>query len=569
MSSFGVKNDPLSNLPKRALVISEKNFFFRQTLQNASFSGGETFGYAVDTEEKDKLATTLLCVMVKCLFTGERFLVRLLPCHALKADFLFKVLCNTIIGIHGSGGNVVGVICDNNRVNQRCYGMFTPKSTDTKWIVESPAISSKNLFLIYDPVHLLKNIRNNWMTEMTKTLSFQHPVPEKGKVFACWGHLQEFYKREADTTLTHMSKLTQAALTPSNLEKQKVSLVLQVFCDATSSALKTSSNSTDSWKNTAEFIDIVVQLWKVLNCKNKFQATRFKDPDRAVVDLGENNRAREVLSMWADLAEDMTVEKGAGCREHKLTSDTGQALRWTCKCLLDLSHELLTTQESHKHDFVPLGFFQQDDLEKHFGHFRMSAGCNYYISVADVLNTHNKDKAQLMLRHCTELDNEIGLHMCSLCNKDVTVEEAAAIDSFPSFIDAIDKDEKMSLFNIGGYIAAKHSRLKGNKADPAFEDVRDFVATLDRDGLAYPNPEFFSLILYAFLFFTKTNERLCRNRFVKVVQTFPVLFHLELNVEKAALMRLSNIFMKRFAEINAGTRKGQKRKIEKLSSCSR
>ena len=115
---------------------------------------------------------------------------------------------------------------------------------------------------------------------------------------------------------------------------------------------------------------------------------------------------------------------------------------------------------------------------------------------------------------------------------------------------------------------AKHTSLKGDKCDPAFEDVRDFVATLDRDGLAYPNPEFFSLILYAFLFFTKTNERLCRNRFVKIVQTFPAILHLDVVVEKAALVRLSNIFMKRFAEIHAATRNGQKRKFDKLSSCS-
>ena len=131
-----------------------------QSKYSVLFTGGEIFGYAVDTKEKDKLATTLLCIMVKCMFTGERFLVKLLPCHALKADFMYKVICDTIEQIERCGGNVRGIICDNNRVNQKCFNLFTPIG-EKRWIVHSPAVRGKELFLIYDPVHLIKNIRNN------------------------------------------------------------------------------------------------------------------------------------------------------------------------------------------------------------------------------------------------------------------------------------------------------------------------------------------------------------------------------------------------------------------------
>ena len=44
-----------------------------------TYSGSVIFGYAEDVQDRDRstLATTILAVMVKCLFTGKRFLATL------------------------------------------------------------------------------------------------------------------------------------------------------------------------------------------------------------------------------------------------------------------------------------------------------------------------------------------------------------------------------------------------------------------------------------------------------------------------------------------------------------
>jgi len=120
------------------------------------------FGYATDKPENErKLATTLLCVMVKCFFSGETFLLKLAPCHALNADYLFQCILETVRKIESCGARVWGVIADNNRVNQCCFSMFKKKSEEQPWIVDSPVDAERPFFLIYDPVHLIKNIRNN------------------------------------------------------------------------------------------------------------------------------------------------------------------------------------------------------------------------------------------------------------------------------------------------------------------------------------------------------------------------------------------------------------------------
>ena len=89
----------------------------------------------------------------------------------------------------------------------------------------SPWQTKDNVFLLYDFVHLMKNIRNNWITEPMKELKFF--VDEEEKV-AKWTDIENLYKLESQH-LAKMSKLSEVAVYPSPTERQKVSLCLKVF----------------------------------------------------------------------------------------------------------------------------------------------------------------------------------------------------------------------------------------------------------------------------------------------------------------------------------------------------
>ena len=56
------------------------------------------------------------------------------------------------------GGTVLALICDNNRTNQSLFNKI-PTVKDKPWRTPN------NMFLLYDYVHIIKNIRNNWLTE--------------------------------------------------------------------------------------------------------------------------------------------------------------------------------------------------------------------------------------------------------------------------------------------------------------------------------------------------------------------------------------------------------------------
>ena len=120
---------------------------------------------------------------------------KLLPCYSLTASFEFDSVDSVIKILTECGATVCTIINDNNKVNQYFFKLF-PKSDPSKpWIAYSVHNPDQKRFLLYDTVHLFKNLRNNWETERTQTLNFfvdEDPVP----VQARWQDLRDLYNHE-------------------------------------------------------------------------------------------------------------------------------------------------------------------------------------------------------------------------------------------------------------------------------------------------------------------------------------------------------------------------------------
>ena len=136
-----------------------------------------------------------------------------------------------------------------------------------------------------------------------------------------------------------------------------------------------------------------------IQSKSIYAQIQRRDPHRIPVTCDDQGEAALTsLELWASMSLDMRARPNIR-RHQQLTSDTGLAANHTLNGLAQMSKYVLNLPPTHHmhHQYVRLGFFQQDDLEHHFGHFRRSAGCNYYISVRDIMNTHNIDRTKLML----------------------------------------------------------------------------------------------------------------------------------------------------------------------------
>ena len=623
-------------------------------------TGGVFFGFAKDCP--DIPAKTILGIMVKCLFTKKKFLAKLIPCSNLESQFQYTAVKGVIDVLEQCDAKVLAVINDNNKVNT-CYFKKFPGYTAEKPYVCYPFENEKArpLFLLFDPVHLIKNIRNSFLTEKTKTLLYPsniltlssctppthpdsslcisthnppHPVEQdhtysfavKTDIVssaatepnslcitthnpphpvetnidssaasepiiwkkACWSDLRDLHKQDISRGFK-MSTLTEASISPSSIQKQKVSLALQVFNEKTVTALRTGEKATQSWSETSDFLEMVVNLWKLLNNKSRYSSFNKRDFYRSVVDSTPSGQAvLAYLQQWANVASLMThsgSQKKGEKRQKQLTHETGDALKETLNGLIELCKYLLSPASGpFQHQYVLLGFFQQDDLEHHFGHFRRAAGCNYYVSVRDVMLTHRIDRAKVMLAEDFELMDAkaVTSHQCEKCDQPLEQQDIDLLDNIAETEDICsflkcDEDELNVLVYAAGYVAFRHKELAGNGSDIP-SHLKKYVDDLNRGGLSYPKSAFLNYIFMAYAFLkncsTKT-ESFCRKRLIKLLSLFPSLFHLDINPTPRAQIRVANIFLnnrskqlKRQQKMSetSGKKSAKKRKLDKISS---
>ena len=74
------------------------------------------------------------------------------------------------------------------------------------------------LFLIYDYIHIFKNLRNNWITEALQLLSFHIDGRE---YLACWNEFVNLYEEDKKNPI-RLTKLTHTFIYPKPLQRRSL-----------------------------------------------------------------------------------------------------------------------------------------------------------------------------------------------------------------------------------------------------------------------------------------------------------------------------------------------------------
>ena len=292
---------------------------------------------------------------------------------------MYEQLQITEENIEKAGESVKAIISDGNRVNSACFQKYAT-------LPEKPWVTDAGVFLLYDFVQLLKNIRNLWLTEKSAELVFE----DKGVMRLLSGLLYKicklyYYEMESNVK---MSYLTEEAVAPKPIERQKVSTCLKVFSERTYHAIVNHSRLNSSKVDTAIFLQIVINWWKILNVKSRNRSVAKNDALCAEIRDPSDSSLGTILTFG-----DMMFNKAGaqGKRIKQLTKDTATAVRNTCYGLVELCKVLPKTT----HEYVLLGHFSTDSLEKDFSKFRQGSGGTYFISVQQVIEKLELNKLQL------------------------------------------------------------------------------------------------------------------------------------------------------------------------------
>lgn len=317
------------------------------------YRGGHLIGYAVD--KPNEPARTLLAIMLKPMFGSPAFVTRLIPINSLSPSLLTQQLKMVISCVIENGGNVIGMLSDNHPTNRSSYELFR-FDPQTPFLGKSDNQPGQIMYLLQDPVHLFKSIRNNWFTEKSRRLKV---VVDGIEYEGNWNDIIRLYEGEKSSALRR-TNLSYEAVYPSPIDRQKVTLMVQVFNEKTVAALR-----TDGSNATADFLHLLVKCWSILNIKDKFGHIKLLNPDRKPFYSDSDER----LTFLTSLASGFSLMAGGkGLKRHlSLTSETRNAVTSTLQGFASLIPYLL----SKDHSYVLPGQFQTDRLEAEFGMYRL------------------------------------------------------------------------------------------------------------------------------------------------------------------------------------------------------
>lgn len=117
--------------------------------------------------EDQSLAKTMFVFMVRGVFSSLKFPYLQLPCATVSGDLLFDPFWEAVYRLERMGLEVLCATADGASTNRRLMKMHKlhrKRGEITYKVVNPYAVRKRYLYFISDPPHLLKTIRNAWVS---------------------------------------------------------------------------------------------------------------------------------------------------------------------------------------------------------------------------------------------------------------------------------------------------------------------------------------------------------------------------------------------------------------------
>ncbi|KAJ4446704.1 hypothetical protein ANN_13401 [Periplaneta americana] len=517
-NNSGINSSQVSYLREKCKLLEEHEKIVTIMLDEIyvtpklSYKGGKIEGLAVNEGKELDIASTIQVFMISSPLSSNADVIALFPVKNLTSVSLYNMTCEVLNVLENCGYISLCLISDNNRVNKGMFQHMCGGSLKTS--VKNPANNERDLFLLFDSVHLLKCIRNNWLNTQSQIFHIPEIDHLLSVVPAGWitepssecptssisctyftkearfNDLIKLYESEQSSLIKEAPALTRKALYPSSFEKQNVSLALKVFNEKNIVALERKKAEICCSDGTINFIKLILRWWKVVNVKNPFKGKHLRDSDCDPIQGPEDPKVRflEQFLLFLKVWQSSAINGKLSNDTHTALAHTIESLIYMCKYIF---HEL-------KWKYVLLGKFQTDKLEGRFGQYRQMSGGNYNVSAEQVLESERKLKLCTVLRMKSASLGELSItpfvSACSDMNtRAVQTVPDSVLNKFDGALEhlhtvEIDRSTQEILICIGGYVA--HSVL--NSLGSNTEKCVSCVSTLStaRDLIIENNTKF-------------------------------------------------------------------------------
>ena len=311
--------------------------------------GLEDFGNGVRSK---KIATSALVLLIRSISGNWKQPIG----HALvngscPTDFLDGLIREAIEKLDAIGLRVLVVMSDMGS-NFHSLALRLGITPEKPWFTHN----NKVYFLMFDPPHLIKCIRNNLMKYIFKF----------GNLVASWKDIEVFYNKDKELSIRSAHKLTDKHIHPNNFQKMKVKYATQVLSHTVAASLCTYISLgvlPPSAMGTAELILKFDTLFDSVNSSKLYSPKKLKTP--ITVTSNHVNFFNEAITFISNLK----VFDGNTEVTGRIKCIKGWLI--TINAIISIWKHL---QQNHDFKFLFTRRLNTDPLENFFGTIRQQGG---------------------------------------------------------------------------------------------------------------------------------------------------------------------------------------------------
>jgi len=515
----GISHSTCEYLKKRISRLNSRqrivNLLFDEVYSSrrCEYSNGKFYGY----DSEDGTSKTVLCFMITGTASSYRDIVCMVPLSKIDSEVINKWWWLVVQTLTEIGFRIVSSISDGHSANRKFVSTHLGCSAAQNFVINPYAPAPHNkIFPIFDTIHIFKGLWTNFLNKA----EFECPPFLGQSVHPRFHHFQDLYTRELGSSFRYAHKLNHKVIYPKSIERTNVDLACRFFSESTRNALLHFADiDQDEWRESAEFVSIMLRYFNTINVKSVGLDDRKKDFTRSCVRRenmhDEDGPLQFLLDMlnWVEQWKLMSTKK-------KLSSETFFTLTHTLKGLVDLCHYLLETSNL---DYILLGKVNSDPIERRFGFYRQLAGANFFVSLKQFF----EGEKNIRLRSLVRFDKLSASELSSLCKDqsdvraDTILEDVTKLEALLQDPDSDDVHDFSSLSDLKSIVfccSGKISRnlLRTNKCEECkdliiqnkrvdfhFEEDSDItlreslIRQADRGGLIYPSELVYLTTLFA------------------------------------------------------------------------
>jgi hypothetical protein len=223
-------------------------------------------GFREEADRGEELANHAIAFMVRGITEKwKQPIGYFLSSGTMSGAKMKELLVECINKLQAIGLTILVVISDQGSNNRNLFGTQLGVTPESPYFIQN----SEKIFVMYDPPHLVKNVRNNFK---------KHGFTIDGK-HILWRHLREFYNADSSKQIHMAPKLTKTHIDLPMFSTLRVRFATQVLSHSVASGIAFMAQwdiIDKEAEHTATFIENMDQLFNCFNSKSLSSTAKMR-----------------------------------------------------------------------------------------------------------------------------------------------------------------------------------------------------------------------------------------------------------------------------------------------------